>query len=468
MGNKKEKVFVDIAPFSEKYIEYYLKCFVNRVNCLEGAYRAGKTVINVLSFANHVDFCEDKVHLVTGYSVATAGLNVVDTGGASIDLVSLFKGRCKQGKFKNNECLYIKDHYGRRKIIVIVGGGKSDSVKSIQGITFGSWLSVELANLFISDDNRDFIAMALSRLTSAKNQKIWWDLNPTYPSHRVYTKYLDVYMKQQNLGVFAGGYNYERCSLFDNKSLNEEQINNALAMYPDKTSIDYKRNILGERSAAEGIIFTQFAANPDEYIVEVFSEYRKYIKPQFISIGIDFGGNGSNTAFCATLISDNFSRVMPFYSDEIDMSKPENQNVKVYSEELKKFLQKVHRWRESVGATIRCIYCDCADTVMVNETRRVIRELAKYGLGGIRVENCYKATIKKRIDTKSMLLHKGKYHIFKLATHVIDSTSTQVWDKRPGHEDERLDDHTSDIDIADAEEYSWSSFINKLIDRNAR
>ena len=150
------------------------------------------------------------------------------------------------------------------------------------------------------------------------------------------------------------------------------------------------------------------------------------------------------------------------------MSKPENQNVKVYSEELKKFITKVYQWRESVGATIRYIYCDCADTVMVQETSRVIRELAKYGLGGIRVENCYKSTIKKRIDTKNMLLNKGKYHVFKLATHVIDSTSTQVWNDKEGHDDERLDNKTVDIDIADAEEYSWSSFINKLIDRNAR
>ena len=468
MGRKKEKVLVNVAPFGDKYRDYYANCFTHRINCLEGAYRAGKTVINIMSFANHLDFCEDKVHLVTGYSVATAKANVIDTGGSGIDLVSLFKGRCKQGKFQNLECLYIKDHYGVRKIIVIVGGGKSDSYKAIQGLSFGSWLSVELANLYVSGDEKDFINMAMSRLTQSKNQKIWWDLNPTYPAHRIYKDYLDVMLEQEMLGNFPGGYNYMKCSLFDNKSLNEEQISYALSRYPDKNSVDFKRNILGERSAAKGIIFSQFAANPNEYVVETFKEYRKFVRPQFISIGVDFGGNGSNTAFCATLISDNFSRVMPFYSSEIDMSKPENQNVKVYSDELKKFITKVHQWRESVGAHIRYIYCDCADTVMVQETSRVIRELAKYGLGGIRVENCYKATIKKRIDTKNMLLNKGKYHVFKLATHVIDSTSTQVWNDKEGHDDERLDNKTVDIDIADAEEYSWSAFINKLIDRNAR
>lgn len=464
----KLKETIEVVPFNSRYQAYFQLCKYNAINCLEGAYRAGKTLVNISAFAYHVDHCEDATHLVTGYSMSTALNNVVNNPGSPVDLMKLFSGRCRLGKEGNKTVLYVKDMRGSMKYIYIIGGGTARCFNDLQGLTFSSWLSVELANLYVSeDDTKDFIHMCRSRVFKSKDPKIFWDLNPVHPNHLVYKKYLDKYEKQQSLGVAPGGYNYMRCSIFDNTSLTKKNLQFALGSYPDKTSIGYRRYILGERAASDGIVFKQFAINPREYIVESFKEYKRFVRPQFISIGIDFGGNGSNTAFCATVISDNFSRVMPVYSDEIDMSQPENQTVRVYSERFKKFLRTVYAWRESV-APIRCVYCDYADTVMVNETARVVRELAKEGIAGISVENCYKSTIKKRIDTKNMLLDKGRYHVFRKATHVIDSTSTQVWNDKPGHEDERLDDHTADIDIADAEEYSWSNFMGELIERNMR
>lgn len=453
---------VKLKPFSEKYIRYYNDCFKHRINCLEGAYRAGKSVINILSFANHIDHCTDRIHLVSGASVGSARLNVSDCNG--LGLLHLFAGRCRNGKYEGNECLFIKDVRGKEKIVIFVGGGKSDSYKKIQGLSFGSWLSVELANLYISDDDKDFIAMALSRLTQSEDQRIWWDLNPTYPSHKVYTKYLDVFEKLNNEGVFQGGFNLVRCSLFDNKSLSEEQIQNALSMYPDKDSVDYKRNILGQRSASAGIIFYQFASKKDEFVIQSAKKFLTGLKPQFISVGIDFGGNGSNTTFVASLICNNVSKVFVLIDDMIDMSKTENANVKTYRNRLRDFLCLVHSWGI---APIRYIFGDCADPVMINETTFLVRSL-RSELGGIRVCNCSKRTIHDRIDLKKAMLDKGNYHIFRKATHVINSTETQVWDSRQGHEDERLDNGTCDIDTADAEEYSWSGFYDKLLVKNTR
>lgn len=453
---------VKLKPFSEKYIRYYNDCFKHRINCLEGAYRAGKSVINILSFANHIDHCTDRIHLVSGASVGSARLNVSDCNG--LGLLHLFAGRCRNGKYEGNECLYIKDVKGREKIIIFVGGGKSDSYKRIQGLSFGSWLSVELANLYISDDDKDFIAMALSRLTQSEDQRIWWDLNPTYPSHKVYTKYLDVFEKLNNEGVFQGGFNLVMCSLFDNKSLSEEQIQNALSMYPDKDSVDYKRNILGQRSASAGIIFSQFASNKDKFIVQSAKDFLLCVRPQFISVGIDFGGNGSNTTFVASLICNNMSKVFVLLDDMIDMSKTENANVKTYSKRLKAFLILLHSWHV---APILNISGDCADPVMINETSSIVRSLIPQ-LGVIRISKSSKRRITDRIDLKKLMMEKGNYHIFRKATHVISSTETQVWDSRAGHEDERLDNGTCDIDTADAEEYSWSGYYDELLNKNTR
>lgn len=445
---------IKLKPFSDRYVQYYIRCFSNQINCLEGAYRAGKSVINIYSFANYLEYCVDKVHLVSGASVATARLNVSDCNG--LGLSHIFRGRCKTGKYEGNECLRIKSKTGE-KIVVFVGGRQSDSYKKIQGLSFGSWLSVELANLYISNDEKCFIDMALSRLTQSHDLKVWWDLNPVYPSHNVYKKYLDRYENQQAEGNFYGGYNFMRCSLFDNTALSDEQRMSFLSKYPDKNSMEYQRYIMGNRACAEGLIFSNFAKDKSPWIVDDLSKFCQSIQKQFISIGVDFGGNGSDTTFVATLFYNNYHGICIVASDKLIMAGGES-DAKDFHNKFKEFILFV----SSLGiCPIRYAFGDCADPVMVSEMRNVVKELKL--VNQIRVLDCQKHTIKKRIDTKKVLMSTMHWFVYKDAITVIESTETQVWDNREGHEDERLDNGSVDIDTADAEEYSWSSFLDKLI-----
>lgn len=445
---------IKLKPFSDRYVQYYIRCFSNQINCLEGAYRAGKSVINIYSFANYLEYCVDKIHLVSGASVATARLNVSDCNG--LGLSHIFRGRCKTGKYEGNECLRIKSKTGE-KIVVFVGGGQSDSYKKIQGLSFGSWLSVELANLYISNDEKCFIDMALSRLTQSHDLKVWWDLNPVYPSHNVYKKYLDRYENQQAEGNFYGGYNFMRCSLFDNTTLSDEQRMSFLSKYPDKNSMEYQRYIMGNRACAEGLIFSNFAKDKSPWIVDDLSKFCQSVQKQFISIGVDFGGNGSDTTFVATLFYNNYHGICIVASDKLIMAGGES-DAKDFHNKFKEFILFV----SSLGiCPIRYAFGDCADPVMVSEMRNVVKELKL--VNQIRVLDCQKHTIKKRIDTKKVLMSTMHWFVYKDAITVIESTETQVWDNREGHEDERLDNGSVDIDTADAEEYSWSGFLDKLI-----
>lgn len=445
---------IKLKPFSDRYVQYYIRCFSNQINCLEGAYRAGKSVINIYSFANYLEYCVDKIHLVSGASVATARLNVSDCNG--LGLSHIFRGRCKPGKYEGNECLRIKSKTGE-KIVVFVGGRQSDSYKKIQGLSFGSWLSVELANLYISNDEKCFIDMALSRLTQSHDLKVWWDLNPVYPSHNVYKKYLDRYENQQADGNFYGGYNFMRCSLFDNTALSDEQRMSFLSKYPDKNSMEYQRYIMGNRACAEGLIFSNFAKDKSPWIVDDLSKFCQSVQKQFISIGVDFGGNGSDTTFVATLFYNNYHGICIVASDKLIMAGGES-DAKDFHNKFKEFILFV----SSLGiCPIRYAFGDCADPVMVSEMRNVVKELKL--VNQIRVLDCQKHTIKKRIDTKKVLMSTMHWFVYKDAITVIESTETQVWDNREGHEDERLDNGSVDIDTADAEEYSWSSFLDKLI-----
>lgn len=444
---------ITIKPFSKKYTEYFYRCFNNTINCLEGAYRAGKSVINIFSFAAYLETCEDKIHLVSGASESSARLNVSDCNGLGLSYI--FRGRCKSGKYEGNECLKISTKKGE-KIVIFVGGGKSDSYKKIQGLSFGSWLSVELANLYISDDEKCFIDMAMSRLTQSQNQKIWWDLNPIYPAHKVYTKYLDVYEAQQRKGEFYGGYNYMKCSLFDNAAISASQRMNIISKYPDKTSMEYQRYILGNRACAEGLIFTSFAKDPAHWIVRNRDEFMRGIHKQFISIGVDFGGNGSATTFVASLVYNGFRGIFIIASSRLDMS-GENTDMKYITDEFEDFITYV---RALDIAPIRAVYGDSAEQVMLATLRNCLKNMH---LGNIPVYGSKKERILDRINCKKIMMESDRWFVDETAKTVIKSTQTQVWDIRPDHMDERLDNGTVDIDTADAEEYSWSAFMRRLL-----
>lgn len=448
---------VDIKPVSKAYSRYFRKALSVQVNCMEGAYRAGKTVINVLSFACYLEGCKDKIHLVSGASEATAKLNVADCNG--LGLMYLFKGRCKSGRYQDNACLKIATKTGE-KIIIFVGGGKSDSYKKIQGLSFGSWLSVEVANLYISDDEKCFIDMAISRLTQSHDRKIWWDLNPVYPTHKIYKKYLDVYEERSRKGQMLGGYNYIRCSLYDNNALSPMQKEFYASTYPDKESMEYKRFILGERAAATGIIFREFALNRAKWVVNDLKEFLQDKQVQFLSIGVDFGGNKSNTTFVATAVYNNFSGVIIVASDIMVMAGGEADAAE-FRKRFKAFIERVIALNI---APIKYAFGDCADRVMIAEMRNVKREMG----AGFKVLDSVKRTIIERIKVKKMLISLGKWFVFAGAKSVIDSTSTQVWNPADGHEDERLDDGSCDLDTEDGEEYSWSCFIPQLIANSTR
>jgi hypothetical protein len=220
--------------------------------------------------------------------------------------------------------------------------------------------------------------------------------------------------------------------------------------------MEYQRYILGNRACAEGLIFSSFAKDPSLFTVDDINRYRCRNIPMFVSVGVDFGGNGSNTTAVATLFSNNYKDVLPFADDLLNMSGGES-DAQDFHEFFKQFLQRLILMDI---ARIGYIFGDNADPVMINEVRNVVKELK---LANCRVIDCKKHTIKKRIDTKKVLMAKGHWKVYKDCKNVIGSTSTQVWDGRDGHEDERLDNGSVDIDTADAEEYSWSAFLEKLI-----
>lgn len=173
------------------------------------------------------------------------------------------------------------------------------------------WIATEINKHYISPDDDCFIKEAFNRQLASSYRRVFWDLNPDYPTHPVYTEYIDKY---RNIGMDV---NYRLFTMRDNLAISEERRREIERQY-DKDSVWYKRSILGERIAAEGLIFGNFASDPKKWTVDAPPR-----NGDFISIGCDYGGNLSKTVFVATLILKNMKGVCVLEAKKLEGKKGE-------------------------------------------------------------------------------------------------------------------------------------------------
>lgn len=256
-------------PFSEKHRKYIKSALRNRMNVAEGAIRSGKTIDNCIIAAMYLEKCPDKIHLATGSTQANAKLNIGVCNGFGLEY--LFRGRCKWRKFRDNDALYIQTQTGE-KVVIFAGGAKADSYKRILGNSYGLWIATEINEHYDCDDSRySFIKVAMGRQVAAQMPMILWDLNPCNPSHSIYSDYIDKYKDG-----FVGGYQYAHFTIKDNLSITPKRLEEIESQYT-KGSVWYRRDILGERCIAEGLIYPMWEkvlcevpnGVPDEYCLAV-------------------------------------------------------------------------------------------------------------------------------------------------------------------------------------------------------
>lgn len=238
------------SDFSDKHKHYIRNAQHSRICVAEGAIRSGKTIDHCIIAAAHLELCRDKIHLASGSTIGNAKLNIGVCNGFGLE--ALFRGRCKWGKYRDNEALFLYTQTGE-KVVVFAGGGKADSYKRILGNSYGLWIATEINEHYDSDDSREsFIKVAFGRQAAALDPLVLWDLNPCNPNHRIYGDYIDHY-QETNLS----GYLYEHFTIDDNLSISDKRREEIKAQY-DPSSVWYRRDILGERCIAVGLVYPMF------------------------------------------------------------------------------------------------------------------------------------------------------------------------------------------------------------------
>lgn len=429
--NKKKTI--DWA-FGNKHIEYIRQSKYNTYNIAEGAVRAGKTVDNIYGFAYALKHTRDRIHLATGSTVANAKLNIGDANGFGLEYI--FRGQCRWGKYKGNEALIIKGKSTRyrTRIVIFAGGAKADSFKSIRGNSYGMWIATEI-NLH----HKDTIKECFNRTAAAKDRKFFWDLNPSNPKHFIYIDHIEKYRK---LDKEIGGVNYEHFTLRDNATLDAQRIKEIELQY-DPESVWYKRDIKGLRVVAEGLVYKQFADNPEKYLCKDRPRGLRIIQ-----IGVDFGGNKSKHAMVASAIISSNS-VVVLKSQLFEPDKPTDLN-----NQLIDFIKEVQM---KYGA-VSVIYADCAEQVLIKGMQKALLDEDI----NIKVKDSIKNKINDRIRLVNSLIATNRFLYTDNCKSLVEALSLAVYEDDK-QEDTRLDNGTSDIDTLDAFEYSIENHLNRLM-----
>lgn len=423
------------APFTQNQVNYFRRSLSSWFNVAEGGKRGGKNVLQVLAFCTALQTNPNRLHLIAGVSQANARLNIADCDGYG--LLNFFEGHCREGKFKDKPAIFVQTPTGE-KIILISGGGKDGDEKYIKGNTYGMAYITEA-----NECHPNFINEVFDRTLSSSDRRVYHDLNPKDENHWYYTEVLSHHEEMQRKDP-EYGYNYGHFTIADNLSISDDKLRKNLKSYK-KGTVWYRRDILGERCAAEGLVYPMFVDNEDDYYIEVEDVPKRDLG--YICVGQDFGGNKSKHTFCASAITRDYRYIYVLASEEHNAT---GTSVKDVEKALDQFCSRI----EALYGHIDYVFADSAEQTIINSER----QSTKWN-----IRNSVKNEILDRIRATDIFLTTKRLKIVKSQNaSLIAAMRSATWDPK-ATDDRRLDiPGTTNICPLDAFEYSWEFWIKRL------
>lgn len=390
----------------------------------DGAIRSGKSVAMSLGFVvwamSEFEACN---FAMCGKTIGSFRRNVL------FWLKLMLRSRGYSVSEQRTENLVVVRRGNIENYFYVFGGKDERSQDLIQGITLAGVFFDEVALM-----PESFVNQATGRC-SVDGSKFWFNCNPGSPAHWFKTGWIDKRADKRLL--------YLHFTMDDNLSLSEAVKERYRSTY---TGVFFKRYILGEWKSADGVIYRQFADDPERFILdEVPADI-------FIgTMGLDFGGNGSPHAGCLVGITRGYRSIVildEYYRKEVI-------DPGTLTGDVCGFVQ---RSQAQVRAT--SIWCDSAETTLIKGIRTEVfaRHIP------VEVRNARKGEIIDRIRLCDMLMSQGRFFIMRRCRHTIAALSEAVWDSKSPTRDRRLDDGSTNIDSLDALEYALEPHANRLIE----
>ena len=226
----------------------------------DGAVRSGKTFCMGLSFflwAQH-DF-NGRQFALCGKTVGALRRNLLK------ELVPCLRRIGMEVRENRSANTLTVVYAGHRNKFLLFGGKDASSAALIQGSTLAGLLLDETALM-----PRAFVEQAVARC-SVRGSRLWFNCNPEGPEHWFYKEWIE---KAESRGALRLHFTME-----DNPGLPPEIRQRYERLY---TGVFYRRFVLGEWAAAQGLVYDFF--DPDKDAAEVpdgpFSAWR---------VSVDYG-----------------------------------------------------------------------------------------------------------------------------------------------------------------------------------
>lgn len=207
----------------------------------------------------------------------------------------------------------------------------------------------------------------------------------------------------------------------------------------------YQRYILGLWVAAEGAIYTPWCDDADRFTKKV--ERRDIVRS---IIGVDFGGNGSASAFVCIGILRGYSGVAV-------LKEYYHKGVTTPTAQEADFVRFAKECAEDYGC--REVYCDSAEQTLIAGFRAAALKAGLF----VDIKNARKGEIIDRIRFTLRLMGRGAFFVDPGCTHLREALTSAVYDSKHITEDERLDDGSTNIDSLDAMEYAFEPVMDTII-----
>ncbi len=399
----------------------YVKNAHARWNFKTGATRSGKSFVDTLVVAparilNRRG--KDGLNVFLGVTETTLERNILEP------MRKIYGSKLVSGISRNRARLFGEE-------VWCLGAEKISQVAKIQGMSIKYVLGDECARW-----NEEVFTMLKSRLDKEYSTGDF-TCNPEHPKH-----FIKQFIDNQEHDIYHQHY-----TINDNTTLPASFITNLKKEYLG--TVYYKRYIDGIWALAEGLVYPSMANSLDSFLINI-----EDLPPRLdVYIGVDFGKEGSDTAFCAVGIDSN-DILYSLYSKKTPMSG------KTFDQLTADFDMFISEFRTIYKQySVLDVYCDSAEPTYINSWRSRYKDT-------LRIRGSIKHPIIDRIRATNILMGLGRIKIVKKYNDVlIEGLTGAVWDSKQA-EDVRLDDGTSCIDILDAFEYAWEYFLNRLVRLN--
>lgn len=399
-------------PLTDKQMEYLRYCN-HRWNIKTGATGSGKSYLDIaVTIPKRILACRGEGLLVLfGNTRGTIERNILNP------MRELWPGLVSAIHSDNTV-----DMFGEK--VYALGADNKKHVARIQGASIEYAYGDEITTW-----KEDVFTMLKSRLRCAHSH-FDGTCNPDNP-HHWFKRFLD-----SDADIYHQQY------VIEDGALSAHVVEELKKEYAG--TVYYDRFIKGQWRPAEGVIYRLFADTPERYIIDTIPEIT------FAEIGVDFGGNGSATAFNCTGYTKGFRNV-------VTLEEYYQKGITSPSELEAAFVDFVRMCKSKYR--VSTVYCDSAEQTLI-QGLKIAALKAKLPVS---VKNAKKGAINDRIRFYCLLMGSDRYKISRRCEHTIEAFQTAVWDNKSMTKDVRLDDGTYNMDSLDAQEYSTERYMDTII-----